>query len=209
MWLLAFFGLCVFAIVAGLYAVKDAGVRRASLILAVIGFLAGFGVEYWGVTTGSWEYTETDMFMVCEIPFEVLVGYATGMFLLGVLIYYATRFYTDGDRLVVLKFFPILGAFFFIIGLFHNEMPWGVGLTFLAIWGLMISAKPSIPLVVGFATFIADVVVEGFLTLFTNYYAWTIGVAVAFMLIGIFIAGVLTRRECNPNSDFCMTFKFE
>jgi len=209
MWLIGLFGLCVFAFIAGLYAVKDSGIRRVALILALVGFLAGFGVEYWGVSTGSWEYHETDMFMVYDIPFEILVAYATGMFLLGLLIYYATRYYTDGERLVILKVFPVIGAFFFIAGILHRGVPWGVGLTFLAIWGLMISERQSIPLVVGFATFVADVVVEGLLTLFTDYYAWNLGVAVAFMLMGIFIAGVLTRQKCDPNSDFCMVNKFD
>lgn len=203
MWMLAFFVLCLFCFVAGLYLVKDSHARKNSLMLSLIGFAVGFFIEYWGTTGGRWEYGETDIVMVANIPVEVIVGYGTGMFLLGLLIYYLFRFYDENDRVSVLKLFPFIGFVLFVVALLHSAVPLVVGMGFLAFWGLEISQKRSIPLLVGFVTFIADIVVEGGLYTFADYYEWDIGIAFSFMLIGIFIAGLLTRKRCRGNGDFC------
>jgi len=189
--------------VLGIYLVKDRVFRTTNILLFFIGFIAGFGVEYWGVSTESWQYYETDLFMVADIPIEILVAYGAGLFYLGILIHYLMTYYNELDRMIALKAFPLIGFFFFGVAIFHHEIPWVVGLVFLAIWGLMISDKQSIPILAGLLAFFADLIVEGFLTYFTEYYAWTIGVSVAFMLVAIFIAGILTRKRCNPNNGFC------
>lgn len=207
MWLIAFFGLCVFCFVAGTWAIKDYKIRRDAWILAIIGFIVGYGVEYWGVSTDRWGYHETDMFYISEIPIEILVGYAAGMFLLGLLVYYVSMHYENGNGVVALKFYPLVGSFFLVVSIMHYEVPIFVGASFLAFWGIMISGRPQIPIIVGITTFLADLVVEGALTSFTEYYNWNVGVAASFMLMGIFIAGVLTRKECRANGDFCFTMK--
>lgn len=203
MWLTCLFGLCVIGIIIGLFLIRNRVMRNTNILLFFIGFIAGFGVEYWGVSTGSWEYHETDLFMISDIPIEILVAYGAGLFYLGILIQYLIRNYNEQDRLVVLKAFPLIGFFFLFISLLHHEIPWIVGLVFLSIWGLMISDRQSVPILAGLIAFFIDLIVEGFLTYFTNYYVWSIGVAVAFMLVAIFIAGILTRRKCNPEKGFC------
>jgi uncharacterized membrane protein YoaT (DUF817 family) len=210
MWMLSLFVLCVIALLGSLYFVKSKKVKKESIILGIIGFVAGYAVEVWGVTTGAWEYSndETNLFMVSDIPFEVLFMYGVGLFLMSIFIHCVIRYYPRDDKLdILMRILPVTGVFFFGISLIRHEIAWGVGLSFLALWGLMISERPHIPLLVGLVAFFADFFIEGTLTYFTSYSVWTIGVSTAFMLIGITIAGVLTRKKCNGKDDFCFVYE--
>jgi len=201
MMLAGLFILCLVALAISYYFYREHS--KNLTMLFIIGIIAGFLVEYWGVANHRWQYHETDLFFVLEIPIEILLAYGTGLLLAGVMVIALFKQYDESQRFTfMVRLLPILGVITLIFGVLH-AFPLGISLTFLALYGLAISERPSIPISIGVLAFIGDVVLEGILTLTTNYYAWDFGVPFAFMLVGVFFGGLLTRRKCGIGDDLC------
>lgn len=201
MMLLFLFTICLLGTVSGLWYFREE--RKTLLLLFTFGIIAGFLVEYWGVSNGNWEYHETDMFYITGIPIEVIFTYGTALMFSGVMVLFLFRKYDESQRYeFVINLLPIIAVATLLLAVFH-AFPLGIPLTFLAMWGLAISDRPSVPITIGVLAFTFDVIVEGILTLTTNYYAWDFGVPISFMLMGVFFGGLLTRRTCRKDSDLC------
>lgn len=169
--------------------------RKSLVVLYVAGFILGFLVEYLGTQRNAWEYTETDMFMFFNIPFEIFFGYAAGLMMAGLVVMWLVK-NVKGENTYdyIVDIFPIIGAILLVVYVFV-DIGTILPLVFFATWGLAISKKKSIPLIVGLLGFVFDVMVEGGLTLFTNYYEWNLNVALSFMLFGMAFAGYLTSGK--------------
>ncbi len=169
--------------------------RKSFMILFLGGFGIGFLVEFAGTQRNHWGYAETDMFMFFNIPFEILIFYGTGLMLLGILTLYLVQNNKD-EKLYepTIKLTFLIGVILLVAHLF------GIGtaifpMTFFAIWGVCISKQREIPIFVGIVAFLTDFAVEGGLLVFTNYYGWTMDVALSFMLFAIAFVGYLTAGD--------------
>ena len=185
--------LCIIALVCVLLFCKKT--RFALFILFIIGFLFGLVVEVLGTTRGIWEYSETEMFYLFEIPIEVLIAYGAGLMMAGLCVINLVKYTKEADTYkIIVNLFLIMGVVLFICYIVLKFNPI-FSLVFFALWGMSISKRKSVPLILGLATFMTDFIVEGSLTTFTNYYEWTLNVPLTFMLFAIAFAGYMTAGK--------------
>jgi len=196
--------LCIVSIVLVLIFSKR---KIEPFVLGVIGLLVGYISEVNGVMTGKWNYDNVDtLWSISGVPIEILMGYFTGMFLMGFLIFWIYNISDEHDRMKLVTFtFPMIGIFLVIYFIIHRDLDITLVFAFLGIGGLAMSKRKSIPLILGLLAFVGDVIVEGILTYHTEYYpgGWQPGIALAFMFTAMFIGGILTSWDCKPGENFC------
>jgi len=200
-----FFVACMVTIFAVTILIRK---KKESWLLGIVGFIIGLAIELWGTSNGSWSYDDvTSLLMVFDIPIEILMGYFTAGFLLTALLMTLYAISDEPQRKKALDYvaLPSVGIILLIYCIWHRStlLP---GLIILGIWGVSISKRPSIPLIVGVLALVADFIVEGLiLTNHTEYYisGWSISIGLQFMLTAMAITGLLTSWKCPPNKDFC------
>jgi hypothetical protein len=191
-----FFALCIIVV---LIAVVLFECRYRALAVAVVGLVGGYMLELFGVTTDAWSYEGVDsLLVITEIPIEILTGYFTGAFFLMVLVENLPDLGTRESREKLMRYaFLFAGVIFLVLTFTIHPMSFTVGWAFLGMFGLSIAEDRSVPMTAGISAFVLDWAVEGLLTSGTEYYSngWDASIALVFMFVAMFLAGVLTNRE--------------
>ncbi|NOQ54622.1 MAG: hypothetical protein GQ558_08470 [Thermoplasmata archaeon] len=171
-------------------------VRVKALVFGCVGLGIGYLFERRGLENGEWDYAAVDSLLkVTGIPIEVLIGYFTAAFLIIILIDNIPDLSTVERRESALRYlFLAAGIGVLLYTYASSSMSLAVGWAFLGIFGLMVSPDKSIPLGVGLVAFLGDWIVEGALTMQSEYYAngWDPTIGLVFMFCSMFVAGVLT-----------------
>lgn len=174
--------------------------RVEAIIIGVLGIVFGFMLEIYGISGGGWNYDAINsVFVIFNVPIEILMGYFTGSFLVTSVIFGIYNISDEPERHKLLTYaLPTIGLIMLFISIPHsNFVPLMVPLSFLAFWGLLLSKKDDVVILVGLLTFFADFIVEWLLTSTQEYYTngWEFGIALTFMFAAIFVTGVLTSGK--------------
>jgi len=189
----AFFIVCLIGVVVTSIFFR---VRVKALVFGCVGFVFGYLFEVRGVNNGEWDYKDVDsLLMITGIPIEILFGYFTAAFFIIILIDNIPDLATQERRESALQYVFLLAGIVLLIYTYGtSSMSLAVGWAFLGIFGLMVAPDRTIPLGIGLIAFLGDCIVEGALTSNSEYYSggWDPTIALVFMFISMFIAGVLT-----------------